>query len=196
MHGANRLGTNSLLDINVFGKRSGRNAVEYVKTAEFVPLPENPAAFVSDMLEGLRNNQGTERIAVLRKTLQDEMDKGAQVFRTHESLQHVLGVIADLRDRYRNIHVDDKGKRFNTDLLEAVELGFLLDIAEVVVYAAQNREESRGGHMRDDFPSAMTRTTCSTPWPISRAMRTRPTRAITSSSTGSPSCSRRTSRAS
>ncbi|MFM9785894.1 FAD-binding protein, partial [Streptomyces scabiei] len=64
VHGANRLGTNSLLDINVFGKRSGRNAVEYVKTAEFVPLPENPAAFVSDMLEGLRNNQGTERIAV------------------------------------------------------------------------------------------------------------------------------------
>ncbi|WP_243232392.1 succinate dehydrogenase flavoprotein subunit [Microbacterium sp. CIAB417] len=152
VHGANRLGTNSLLDINVFGKRSGRNAVEYVKTAEFVPLPENPAAFVSDMLEGLRNNQGTERIAVLRKTLQDEMDKGAQVFRTHDSLEHVLGVIAELRERYKNVHVDDKGHRFNTDLLEAVELGFLLDIAEVVVYAAQNREESRGGHMRDDFP--------------------------------------------
>jgi len=152
VHGANRLGTNSLLDINVFGKRSGRNAVEYVKTAEFVPLPENPAGFVSDMLEGLRNNQGTERIAILRKTLQDEMDKGAQVFRTHESLQHVLGVIAELRERYKNVHVDDKGHRFNTDLLEAVELGFLLDIAEVVVYAAQNREESRGGHMRDDFP--------------------------------------------
>ena len=59
VHGANRLGTNSLLDINVFGKRAGRNAVEYVKTAEFVPLPENPAGFVSGMLEGLRNNQGT-----------------------------------------------------------------------------------------------------------------------------------------
>ena len=81
------------------------------------------------------------------------MDKGAQVFRTHESLEHVLGVIKELRDRYMNVHVDDKGKRFNTDLLEAVELGFLLDIAEVVVYAAQNREESRGGHMRDDFPT-------------------------------------------
>ncbi|MCG2963659.1 succinate dehydrogenase/fumarate reductase flavoprotein subunit, partial [Escherichia coli] len=75
------------------------------------------------------------------------------VFRTHESLEHVLGVIKELRDRYMNVHVDDKGKRFNTDLLEAVELGFLLDIAEVVVYAAQNREESRGGHMRDDFPT-------------------------------------------
>ncbi|WP_411155939.1 FAD-binding protein [Microbacterium sp. NIBRBAC000506063] len=152
VHGANRLGTNSLLDINVFGKRAGKNAVEYVKTADFVPLPDDPAKEVREMLEGLRSNAGTERIAVLRKTLQDEMDKGAQVFRTEESLTHVLGVIADLRERYKNIHVDDKGKRFNTDLLEAVELGFLLDIAEVVVYTARNRKESRGGHMRDDFP--------------------------------------------
>ncbi|MDR6096525.1 succinate dehydrogenase / fumarate reductase flavoprotein subunit [Microbacterium sp. SORGH_AS454] len=153
VHGSNRLGTNSLLDINVFGKRAGRNAVEYVKTADFVPLPEDPAAEVRGLIEGLRSNSGTERIAVLRKTLQDEMDKGAQVFRTHESLAHVMDVIADLRERYKNIHVDDKGKRFNTDLLEAVELGFLLDLAEVVVYSAQNREESRGGHMRDDFPT-------------------------------------------
>src|SRR5690348_5923336 len=72
VHGSNRLGTNSLLDINVFGRRAGRNAVEYVKTADFVPLPEDPAAEVRDLIEGLRNNQGTERIAVLRKTLQDE----------------------------------------------------------------------------------------------------------------------------
>ncbi|MFI8594470.1 succinate dehydrogenase flavoprotein subunit [Microbacterium sp. NPDC078428] len=153
VHGSNRLGTNSLLDINVFGKRAGRNAVEYVKTADFVPLPENPAGAVHDMIEGLRAGTGTERIAVLRKKLQDEMDKGAQVFRTEESLTHVLGVIEELRERYRNIHVDDKGKRFNTDLLEAVELGFLLDIAEVVVVTARNRKESRGGHMRDDFPA-------------------------------------------
>jgi succinate dehydrogenase / fumarate reductase flavoprotein subunit len=152
VHGSNRLGTNSLLDINVFGKRAGNNAVAYAKTAEFVPLPENPAAFVKDMLENLRGSNGTERVAVLRKKLQEEMDRGAQVFRTHESLEHVLGVIAELRERYKNVYIDDKGHRFNTDLLEAVELGFLLDIAEVVVYAAQNREESRGGHMRDDFP--------------------------------------------
>jgi len=152
VHGANRLGTNSLLDINVFGKRSGRNAVEYVKTAEFVPLPENPAAAVRDMLEGLRNNQGTERVAVLRKKLQDEMDANAQVFRTEDTLTNVMGTIHDLRQRYKNVHVDDKGKRFNTDLLEAVELGFLLDLAEIVAYAARNRKESRGGHMREDYP--------------------------------------------
>lgn len=153
VHGSNRLGTNSLLDINVFGKRAGRNAVEYVKTAEFVPMPDNPAQGVRDLLEGLRTNTGTERIAVLRKTLQDEMDRKAQVFRTDQSLSEVMDVIADLRERYNNVHVDDKGKRFNTDLLEAVELGFLLDLAEVVVVTARNRKESRGGHMRDDYPT-------------------------------------------
>src|SRR4029079_11770041 len=153
VHGSNRLGTNSLLDINVFGKRAGRNAGEYVKTAEVVTLPDDPAAEVRGLIEGLRNNQGTERIAVLRKTLQDEMDRKAQVFRTDESLGEVLLVIEELRERFKNIHVDDKGKRYNTDLLEAVELGFLLDIAEVVVVTAKNRKESRGGHMRDDFPT-------------------------------------------
>ncbi|WP_282837138.1 succinate dehydrogenase flavoprotein subunit [Microbacterium flavum] len=151
VHGANRLGTNSLLDINVFGKRSGRKAVEYVQTADFVPLPEDPAKEVREMLEGLRSNPGTERIAVLRKKLQEEMDANAQVFRTEETLTNVLGTIHDLRERFKNVHVDDKGKRFNTDLLEAVELGFLLDLAEIVAYAARNRKESRGGHMREDF---------------------------------------------
>jgi succinate dehydrogenase / fumarate reductase flavoprotein subunit len=152
VHGSNRLGTNSLLDINVFGKRSGRNAVEYVKTATAVPLPEDPTAYVRGLMDGLRSGTGTERIAAIRKELQDEMDKNAQVFRTDESLAKVTETIHGLRERYRNIVVQDKGKRFNTDLLEAVELGFLLDLAEVVVFSARNRLESRGGHMRDDYP--------------------------------------------
>jgi len=154
VHGSNRLGTNSLLDINVFGKRAGRNAVEYVNSGvDFLPLPDDPAAGVRDLLVGLRDSTGTERIAAIRKELQDEMDRNAQVFRTDESLAHAAGVIAGLRERYKNVAVQDKGKRFNTDLLEAVELGFLLDLAEVVVTSARNREESRGGHMRDDFPN-------------------------------------------
>jgi succinate dehydrogenase / fumarate reductase flavoprotein subunit len=152
VHGSNRLGTNSLLDINVFGKRAGRNAVEYVKTAKQAPLPSDPAAGIRNMLESMRNSTGTERIAAIRKELQDEMDKNAQVFRTDESLQEVTGTIHRLRERFRNVAVQDKGKRFNTDLLEAVELGFLLDLAEVVVYSARNRKESRGGHQRDDYP--------------------------------------------
>jgi succinate dehydrogenase / fumarate reductase flavoprotein subunit len=153
VHGSNRLGTNSLLDINVFGKRAGNNAVEYAATAEFVPLPEDPTKEVRELIQHVRTSNGGERIAVLRKELQDEMDKGAQVFRTDASLRHVLGVIHNLRGRYKQIGIHDRGKRFNTDLLEAVELGFLLDLAEVVVYSALNREESRGGHMRDDFPN-------------------------------------------
>ncbi|MDH6235898.1 succinate dehydrogenase flavoprotein subunit [Cryobacterium sp. CG_9.6] len=153
VHGSNRLGTNSLLDINVFGKRAGNNAVEYVKTAEFTPLPADPAKYVRDMVEGIRSSTGTERISVLRKILQEEMDKKAQVFRTEESLTEVTETIHMLRERYKNIGVQDKGRRFNTDLLEAVELGFLLDLAEVVVYSARNRKESRGGHQRDDFPT-------------------------------------------
>ncbi|MDY7542734.1 MULTISPECIES: succinate dehydrogenase flavoprotein subunit [unclassified Cryobacterium] len=152
VHGSNRLGTNSLLDINVFGKRAGNNAVAYVKTAEFTPLPDDPAGTVRDLLEGIRSSTGTERIAVLRRELQETMDAKAQVFRTDESLSEVTEVIHSLRNRYKNIGVQDKGRRFNTDLLEAVELGFLLDLAEVVVYSARNRKESRGGHMRDDYP--------------------------------------------
>ena len=152
VHGSNRLGTNSLLDINVFGKRSGRNAVAYAKSADFVPLPEDPAKEVREMVERLRTSQGTERVADIRRTLQEEMDKNAQVFRTEETLTNVMGTIHGLRERYMNVSVDDRGKRFNTDLLEAIELGFLLDLAEIVAYAARNRKESRGGHMREDYP--------------------------------------------
>ncbi|UXN25431.1 succinate dehydrogenase flavoprotein subunit [Curtobacterium flaccumfaciens] len=152
VHGSNRLGTNSLLDINVFGKRSGNNAAEWVKTAEFLPLPEDPAAGVRTMLDRLRASTGTERVSALRKELQEEMDKNAQVFRTDESLARVTETLHTLRNRFMQVSVQDKGKRFNTDLLEAVELGFLLDLAEVVVYSARNRKESRGGHMRDDYP--------------------------------------------
>jgi succinate dehydrogenase / fumarate reductase flavoprotein subunit len=152
VHGSNRLGTNSLLDINVFGKRAGKNAVEYVKTAEFVPLPDDPAAGVRKILDMVRSGDGSERIAVIRKELQDSMDRNAQIFRTDESLKEVTELIETLRARYKNIALQDKGKRFNTDLLEAVELGFLLDLAEVLVYSARARKESRGGHMREDYP--------------------------------------------
>ncbi len=153
VHGSNRLGTNSLLDINVFGKRSGNNAADYAKTASFVDLPNDPAKEIRELVEQMRNATGTERVPDIRKELQEAMDRGAQVFRTADSLTEVLGVIHDLRQRYKNIGIQDRGQRYNTDLLEAIELGFLLDLAEVLAYAARNREESRGGHMRDDFPN-------------------------------------------
>ena len=152
VHGSNRLGTNSLLDINVFGKRAGNNAVEYARKASFVDLPADPAGPIRELVERLRTSNGTERIAAIRKELQEQMDRNAQVFRTEESLTEVTKTIHDLRERYKNIGIQDRGRRFNTDLLEAIELGFLLDLAEVVVFSARNRKESRGGHMRDDFP--------------------------------------------
>ncbi len=153
VHGSNRLGTNSLLDINVFGKRAGRYAVEYVKTAEFRTMPDDPAKEIRELLATLSSSNGTERVAVIRRELQESMDRNAQVFRTEESLTEVTHVIQGLRERYKHISVQDKGKRFNTDLLEAVELGFLLDLAEVTVYSARNRKESRGAHMREDYPN-------------------------------------------
>ncbi|KWR73962.1 succinate dehydrogenase flavoprotein subunit [Glutamicibacter nicotianae] len=152
VHGSNRLGTNSLLDINVFGKRAGVAAAEYSKTADFVELPENPEAFVSAQLEGVLNGTGTERVAELRSILQETMDANVQVFRDERSLKEARDVIEDLRRRYKNISIQDKGKRFNLDLLEAVELGFLLDLAEVITVAALHRKESRGGHYREDYP--------------------------------------------
>jgi succinate dehydrogenase / fumarate reductase flavoprotein subunit len=152
VHGANRLGTNSLLDINVFGKRAGRYAVEYATKAKQVPLPENAAQDVIELLAKVRAANGKEKVAQLRKELQETMDKNAQVFRTEETLNEALEKIAELRARYENISIQDQGKRFNTDLLEAVELGFLLDLAEVTVVACRERRESRGAHLREDYP--------------------------------------------
>ncbi len=152
VHGANRLGTNSLLDINVFGKRAGRYAVEYAKTAKQVPVPKDAAQGVIDMLEKVRKSKGNEKVAQLRKELQETMDKNAQVFRTEETLNEAFDKIQELRARYEKISIQDQGKRFNTDLLEAVELGFLLDLAEVTVITCRERRESRGAHLREDYP--------------------------------------------
>ena len=151
VHGANRLGTNSLLDINVFGKRAGKYSVEYAKTAKQVPMPEDAAKDVLELLQKVRNAKGKEKVAQLRKELQETMDKNAQVFRTEETLNEALAKIAELRKRCEKISVQDQGKRFNTDLLEAVELGFLLDLAEVTVITCRERRESRGAHLREDY---------------------------------------------
>jgi len=153
VHGANRLGTNSLLDINVFGRRAGVAAAEFASTASWAELPNDPEAGVVDLVEGLRGAEGTERVAKIRADLQATMDLNAQVYRTEASLKQAEADVAALKERYRNISVMDKGKRFNTDLLEAVELGFLLDLAEVLVISARARNESRGGHFREDYPN-------------------------------------------
>ena len=154
VHGANRLGTNSLLDINVFGRRAGIAAAEYVATVhDHVDLPESPATLVESMVEGLRSSTGSERVADLRIALQNTMDANAAVYRTEDTLKQALHDVQQLKERYGNVAVQDKGKRFNTDLLEAVELGFLLELAEILVVGAIARKESRGGHAREDYPT-------------------------------------------
>ncbi|MGH8867821.1 MAG: succinate dehydrogenase flavoprotein subunit [Actinomycetes bacterium] len=153
VHGANRLGTNSLLDINVFGKRAGLAAARYAALVPKPDLPPEPAARVIEMLEGLRTRESDERVAAIRTALQQTMDMNAQVYRTDATLKQAEADIAALKERYARVSVMDKGRRFNTDLLEAVELGFLLDLAEVLVVSARARTESRGGHFREDYPT-------------------------------------------
>ncbi|GAA2842164.1 succinate dehydrogenase flavoprotein subunit [Kitasatospora paracochleata] len=153
VHGANRLGTNSLLDINVFGRRAGIAAAAYADTAEFVELPADPGAKVQAMVDLLRESTGTESVAQIRKELQESMDTNASVYRTGKTLEQAVADVQALKERYQNVAIQDKGMRYNTDLLEAIELGNLLDLAEVLVVSALAREESRGGHYREDFPT-------------------------------------------
>jgi len=153
VHGANRLGTNSLLDINVFGRRAGIAAAEYANSVEHAELPDDPQGVTIALVERLRSASGSERTAVLRKDMQDTMDMNAQVYRTEATLKQALSDVQELKARYANVSIQDKGTRYNTDLIEAIELGFLLDLAEVTVVSALERKESRGGHAREDYPN-------------------------------------------
>jgi succinate dehydrogenase / fumarate reductase flavoprotein subunit len=151
VHGANRLGTNSLLDINVFGRRAGIAAAEYANTVDHAPLPEDAQASTRALLDGLLSGDGTEQVAAIRRELQETMDMNAQVYRTEATLKQALTDVEVLKERYQHVGVQDQGRRYNTDLLETVELGFLLDLAEVLVVGALARKESRGGHAREDY---------------------------------------------
>jgi succinate dehydrogenase / fumarate reductase flavoprotein subunit len=152
VHGANRLGTNSLVDIVVFGKHAGLNAAEFAKGSDFKPLPKDAADKAVAQLTSIRESKGTERIAQIGKEMKEVMFEHVGVFRIEEGMQEALDKIRELKERFKNIHLDDTGSIFNTELLNAWELSNLLDIAEVTAAAALNRKESRGAHARDDYP--------------------------------------------
>ncbi|MDP9342402.1 MAG: succinate dehydrogenase flavoprotein subunit [Actinomycetota bacterium] len=152
VHGANRLGTNSLLDIVVFGRRGGMAMAEFAEASGQPTLPENPEADTERMLRRLLTGPSLEFAADIRSELQRHMFDLCGVVRTEEGLRTLHSRLQTLRDRYHLVGMHDRGKRFNTELMEAVELGFLLEIAETVAAGALARDESRGGHYRDDHP--------------------------------------------
>ncbi len=151
VHGANRLGTNSLLDIVVFGKHAGQDAAQFCQQNDWPELPEETWQPSQAAIERILNNTGEDNAARIRDEMQAVMMDHVSVFRTAEGIQEALEKIHELQERVQHVTVSDKGKRFNTELLEAIELRNLLDLAEVTAQSALNRTESRGAHYREDF---------------------------------------------
>jgi succinate dehydrogenase / fumarate reductase flavoprotein subunit len=150
VHGANRLGTNSLLDIVVFGRRGGRHLARFAAEADLPEPPSRQEASTVETLRGLLRGPLIEFVADIRAELQRHMFDLCGVVRSEKGLRELQGVLAGLRERYSLVGVQDQGRVFNTELMEAVELGFLLDVSDAIVAAALARDESRGGHYRED----------------------------------------------
>jgi succinate dehydrogenase / fumarate reductase flavoprotein subunit len=152
VHGANRLGTNSLLDIVVFGRRGGKAMAEFASSNAFAEVPARPEDEVRGRIERLKASTGAAKAGAIRAELQEHMMDKASVFRDEGSLTEMSRILDDLKERYQRVTIDDKGEVFNFDLTEALELGYLLDLAECLVVSALARTESRGAHSREDHP--------------------------------------------
>ncbi len=152
VHGANRLGTNSLLDLVVFGKYAGLKAAEYANQTDLGKLPADAESAARAQFDALRNGSGKANafdIAVgMKKVMFDEVG----IYRSAKGMRAAIEKIRELKERFKEVRVGDTGRIFNTDLLSAWELGSMLEIAEVTAKCALNRQESRGGHSREDFP--------------------------------------------
>jgi succinate dehydrogenase / fumarate reductase flavoprotein subunit len=152
VHGANRLGTNSLLDIVVFGKHSGLKAAEYAAGADFQELPKDAEGFSRQQLEAILVSKGDENAADIAREMKEVMFDHVGVFRTEEGMQTALDKVLELKERFKHIKATDLGNAFNTELLNIWELGCLIELAEVTTTSALARRESRGAHAREDYP--------------------------------------------
>ncbi len=155
VHGANRLGANSLLEAMFFGRHVGKTIINDLNSKDFLVHKKPDSKDADRMLEEINRiltSSGDERVPVLRAELQESMTKNAGVFRTEESLLKQKRKLRKLREKFKHIRIDDKSKIYNTDLQEAIELGHMLDYSLFIIEGAIARKESRGAHFRDDFP--------------------------------------------
>jgi succinate dehydrogenase / fumarate reductase flavoprotein subunit len=152
VHGANRLGTNSLVDLVVFGRRAGQKILAQLSSLPAAHLPEGSSRETSVRIERLRERAHGEKAFVLRQEMQETMSEYCSVFRDKKGLSTALSKIEELKGRYDRLSIENRGGRFNTELLEAVELESLLNLAEIILVSALAREESRGAHSREDYP--------------------------------------------
>jgi succinate dehydrogenase / fumarate reductase flavoprotein subunit len=153
VHGANRLGANSVLEALLFGRHVGKSIVKDIPKIHFHSLHTKDGAHAAKEIKELLHNSGQEKVSVIRDELQKSMTKNAGVFRTKDSLEAELVIIDSLRVRFKGVSIRDKSHIFNTELQEAIELGHMLDYAKFIVVGALARNESRGAHFRDDYPS-------------------------------------------
>jgi len=153
IHGANRLGTNSTADCLVFGSVAGEEAAKHASSKDFRELPRDKIlAEERRVFDEILGSEGDERVSVLRDRMRRIMNEKVWVFRKGDGLESALKEIRELKKRFRNIRVEDKDKSFNTELIEALQLDFTLDLAEVTIVSALARTESRGAHSRVDYP--------------------------------------------
>jgi succinate dehydrogenase / fumarate reductase flavoprotein subunit len=152
VHGANRLGTNSLVDLVVFGRRAGVDIARFARENSLAKLPEEAEASVALEIDRLLGSGGEERVGRIREEMQREMTLRCSVFRDKAGLLVALEKIRELKGRLANVGLTSRGKRFNFELEEAFEVENMLKAAEATVFAAVHREESRGAHYRSDFP--------------------------------------------
>jgi len=152
VHGGNRLGCNSLLDLVVFGKHAGLKAAEYANQSEFEKLPDEAESAARSQFETLKNGSGKENVFKLSTELKKVMFADVGIYRNEKDMQSALEKVRDMQKRFKDVKVSDTGRIFNTELLNAWELGNMLEVAEVIAASALNRKESRGGHSREDYP--------------------------------------------